>query len=248
MKVGRASRTVSFSRAGGMIAVAGLLALTAVPATAGLLTPQQAASLTSFSYSGYSVFNEYNVTISGSPGQNGYFGSGQIDLIGAGANAGEILAAWCVDVFHDLQGSDNYQIVPPPFTNNGDNNGSQISSKQLGEIGALVHWGDANINLNSYISAAVQLAIWSVEYPGATFTSDNMLVNNWVTTLLDETFTPSYAVREVVHPGINQQGLVFEVATPLPSTWTMMLTGLGAMGLFGFAGLRKRRKTGRNLA
>jgi len=58
-------------RTSGMIAVASLLALTAGPASAGLLTPTEAGSLTSFTYSGYSVVNEVNVTISGSPGRTG---------------------------------------------------------------------------------------------------------------------------------------------------------------------------------
>jgi hypothetical protein len=240
-----------------MIAVASLLALTAGPASAGLLTPTEAGSLTSFTYSGYSVVNEVNVTISGSPGQNGYFGSGQIDLFGTAANAGEILAAWCIDVFHDLQGGDIYDIVSAPFTNNGGVGPSTINSTQLGEIGALVHYGDANIN-TAGVSAAVQLAIWKVEYPGGTFTSDSSSVNTLVTNLLLNDTSPAFtSIKEVVdqNPIINQ-GLVFEVAggsngglgpdpTPLPSTWTMMLTGLGAMGLLGW---RRKRKSSAALA
>jgi hypothetical protein len=193
------------------------------------------------------------VTISGSPGQNGYFGSGQIDLIGTGANAGEILATWCIDVFDDLQGSDNYNVALTGFTNNGGNGGTLLGSTTLSAIGELVNWGDTNINASIYNSAAVQLAIWTVEYPGATFTSDSSNVNSLVGTLVteadDDSLGPSALLKEVVDPGENQ-GLVFEVGTngslanaPLPSTWTMMLAGLLSFGLFAYRGSRAIRLT-----
>jgi hypothetical protein len=240
-----------------MFAVGGLLVLTAGAASAGtVLTPDQAYFLTSFSYSGYSVVNNTDVTISGPVGLNGTYGSGQIDLTGTGTNANQILPAWCIDIFHDLQGADNYSIVSPPFTTDGGNGGagsSVITSTQLAEIGEVVHWGDLNINANTSNSPAAQLAIWTIEYQGTgdTFSSSSGAVNSLVTTLVGEaelnTLGPSALLEEVVDPGINQQGLVFEVAlptntnlvTPLPSTWTMLIAGFAGLGFFAYRGTKK---------
>jgi hypothetical protein len=245
----------SLGRAGGIFAAGGLLVLTAGAASAGtVLTPDQAYFLTSFSYNGYSVVNNTDVTIAGPVGLNGTYGSGQIDL--TGTNANQILPAWCIDIFHDLQGADNYAIVSPPFTTDGGNGGagsSVITSTQLTEIGELVHWGDININASSSNSPAAQLAIWTIEYQGTgdTFTSSSGAVNSLVTMLVSEaehdTLGSSALLEEVVDPGINQQGLVFEVAlptntnlaTPLPSTWTMLIAGFAGLGFFAYRGMKK---------
>jgi hypothetical protein len=233
------------SRAG-----AAMLGLTALAGT---------ASAETFTYSSYSVVNEVNVTIGGSgpPGfEDGYFGSGQIDLIGSGADLGLTLSVWCIDATHILQSSDTYGFVTPPFTDNGGTGGpgTQISNPPvLGEIGALVNWGDANINSNYNVSAAVQLAIWTIEYPDGTFTSDSSAVNMLVATLVNDVqtdatgFAPYTNLFEVVDPKDNQ-GLVFATGgyntqfvnpTPLPSTWTMMLIGLAGLGFI--AGQRRKR-------
>jgi hypothetical protein len=203
------------------------------------------------------VVNEVNVTITGSPTvalagfEDGSFGSGQIVLYGTGANLNQTLDVWCIDATHVLFGSDTYQIVYPT-TNNGNTGGtnSTLTSTVLGEIGALVKWGDANINKYDGVSAAVQLAIWTIEYHGATFTSDSSVVNYWVPKLVTDAetaapgFAAFYGLGEVVdpstpspypsYPGFGNQGLVYVASTPLPSTWTMMLVGVAALGLLAF--------------
>lgn len=243
---------MGYCRSRSAVAMAVFLTLAAGSAWADTLTPQQAAALTSFTYSSYSVVNEINVTISNSPGQNGHFGSGQIDLIGTSTNAGEVLATWCIDVFDDLLGSDHYNVVSTAFTNDGGRIGGALigSPSPLGEIGALVHWGDNNLG-PTINSAAVQLAIWTIEYPGASFISDNGAVNSLVPTLVSNAQNGSlpafYGLGEVVDPG-NNQGLVFEVggrintslASPLPSTWTMMLIGFAGLGLLAYRGAKNR--------
>ena len=97
----------------------------------------------------------------------------------------------------------------------------------------------------------VQLAIWTVEYPGAKFTSADGFINHWVSVLVHEAQTgalPAFngVLAEVVDPTNGNQGLVYEVPnittigggnlrpTPLPSTWTMMLIGLAGLGLLAF--------------
>ncbi len=213
------------------------------------------ASAATFDYGSYSVVNEVNVHInpgSGTPTlpsgfEYGYFGSGQIILHGTGPNAGQTLDVWCIDATHILQWSDTYQIISDPTTNNGNVFGpdSTLTPLQLGEIGALVKWGDANINVYAGVSAAVQLAIWTIEYPGATFTSDSSTVNFWVPILVGDAETHArgfalfYGLSEVVDPTDNQ-GLVFLTPTPLPSTWTMMLAGFAGLGFFAYRGTKNR--------
>jgi hypothetical protein len=235
------------------VAAAGFLALTA-----------GSASAATFDYNGYSVVDEINVTISGSPGQNGYFGSGQIDLDGTGPNKGEVLATWCLDVFDDLQGSGTYTVVTSGFTDDGGRPGSPaIASATMEDIGSLIQWGDSHLNANiphfgtGLVSAAVQLAIWTIEYSGtgATFTSDNSSVNKMVKWLVHQAeengngklgaFTGS--LGEVIDP-FNNQGLVFDdgginnniAFTPLPSTWTMLLIGFLGFGFLAYRGRQTR--------
>lgn len=219
-----------------------------------LLATTGVASAATFTYGSYSVVNEINVTIGESnstgipPGyETGYFGSGQIVLHGTGPNAGQMLNVWCIDATHDLQWSDTDTFIHPnpSLSNNGGApGGSQLSLIVLGEIGALVDWGDANINKNYYNSAAVQLAIWSIEYPGGTFVSDSGNVNTLVKTLIADAenqtngFSWSTNLFEVIDPKDNQ-GLIG--ATPLPSTWTMMLIGLAGLGLLTY---HRRRRVG----
>jgi len=224
--------------------ISGLLGHTA-GAALGLVALVGSASASTFTYSSYTVVNEVNVHIGGSgpPGyETGYFGSGQIDLIGSGLDAGKTLAVWCIDATHILQWSDTYTIISSGFNDSGGaSTGNLLSHTVLGEIGALVDWGDANINANRINSAAVQLAIWTIEYPHGTFISDSSAVNNLVLTLVTEaengTLHPNFNLREVVD-AVDNQGLVYLASTPLPATWTLMLVGLAGFGFFGY---RRRR-------
>jgi hypothetical protein len=237
----------------GTAAVAfGLIGLTVGSASAGVLTPFEASTLGAFTYSSYSVVNNTNVTISGSPlvGQSGTFGSGQIDLrISSGAFTGDDLATWCIDVFDDLQGSGAYSIISQPLPNDGGNHGGpNLSNPVLAQIGALVHWGDLHINDASWVSAAVQLAIWSLEYTTDSFVSSDPAVNShigYVETQAGTSFDIN-SLREVVDA--DNQGLIFEIAgsanapspAPLPSTWTMMLIGLAGFGFFAVPRTKRR--------
>jgi hypothetical protein len=247
---------LSFAKASLTRAVStGVLALLSLSALVG-----SAAAGSMYSYDGYSVVDEVNVTIgtknplnplvAALPGgfQNGYFGSGQIILDGT---SGIDLAVWCIDATHDLQSIDTYTIVKPSpsLTDNGGIGGlgNTLSSTVLGEIGALVYWGDANIhdpNVDYSISAAVQLAIWTIEYPNGTFTSDDPNVNTAVNTFLVPSaesgatgFKSNTNLFELIDPTNpnGNQGLVF---TPLPSSWTMLLAGLAGLALFA----RSRRR------
>ena len=234
------------------IALAGAVcALSIGTASAATLTPIEAASLTSFTYSGYNVVNSPNdIKISGNVGETGgTYGAGQIQLTGTGANAGQVLNTWCIDAFDILQGSDTYTVVSSPFTNNGKVYSAvglpeDIGATTLNAIGELVGYGDSHINASQDTSAAVQLAIWRVEYSDATFASLNNnnvndLAGNLVAAAEAGTLGPAVALRELVDPG-NNQGLAFQVsAVPLPASLPMFSAAL--LGLVGI-GAKARRK------
>ena len=92
----------------------------------------------------------------------------------------------------------------------------------------------------------MQLAIWVIEYPGATFISDSGTVNTEVPILVSDAenqtngLTWYYNLREVIDPTDNQ-GLVYDpTPTPLPSSWTLMLCGFAGLGLFAYRGTKNR--------
>jgi hypothetical protein len=107
-----------------------------------------------------------------SPPEGGYIGQ-QVLTTSTGAT----IDAWCIDLFHDASlGTQapnfDYDIVPIATDNNPDYaDGDPLSASQIDEIAYLVNYGNNlladggdgyGINQDS---AAVQLAIWEVEYP-----------------------------------------------------------------------------------
>jgi hypothetical protein len=91
-------------------------------------------------------------------------------------STGATLDAWCIDLYHDAGlGNQNpaltYADVPILSNNDPDYaNGSPLTAAQIAEIGGLVADGDSllaaggNTATLDQDSAAVQLAIWSIEY------------------------------------------------------------------------------------
>ncbi|HXP97694.1 MAG TPA: PEP-CTERM sorting domain-containing protein [Telmatospirillum sp.] len=215
------------------------------------------AGTATFDYNGYTVSNNTNVYIDATLAANstlstiGWFGSGQITLYGSGTSSGKTLAAWCIDAFDDLASSGAYKAIASGFLNQGTT-GSPISETTLGQIGALVKYGNANIN-TAYVSPAVQIAIWDLEYQGlltskTPFVSSDANVNAEVATLLSDIQNKTLAsysnLGEVI--ATNNQGLIFDLAgasiSPVPLPGALPLFGTAFMGLAGF-GMRKRRRT-----
>jgi len=220
---------------------------------ASLIVLSGSAFAATFDYSSYNVVNNLNVQIAAGPlnglSTNGTYGSGQIDLTGAGANLGQTLYTWCIDAFHDLQGNGLYNIVSPPLNNaGGDSRGTAISASTLGQIGALMTYGDAHIADNYFTSSAVQIAIWDTEYAGLgySFTSGDSNVTGLVSTLLGEvgSWNPVNNVQEVIAlnndgHAINQ-GLGYISAVPLPGAAMMFGASLLALGGFGWKARQKK--------
>jgi PEP-CTERM motif len=82
-----------------------------------------------------------------------------------------IFNVWCIDVFHDIGlGPQNLPYATDAIST--DFNGHTLSTTQIDEIAGLIVHGDALLaapGATSTESAGTQLAIWSIEYPGFTY-------------------------------------------------------------------------------
>jgi len=129
------------------------------------------AFATTFAYGSYNVVNNQNVTLTGPNNFNEVGGSGQIDLIGTGANAGQTLAVWCIDLVQELQNSGVFTYNNPSSVTIAGTQNVALTSAQIGEIGGLIVYGNANIGTGDYnFSSALQIAIWTIEYAGQGYT------------------------------------------------------------------------------
>jgi hypothetical protein len=206
-----------------------------LPLAATLLAATGVARAATFEYGSYSVVNEQVISIA-TP-NNVMGGTGAIVLNGAGANAGQSLLAWCLDIY-------TYLVNPSPssttynlgtLTNAGSGGlNPTLTNTQIGEIGALMFNGQRLISSSPNASAATQLAIWEVEYGSKlTFSglpSDTVtLAGQYVGDVAGGGWGPVGPVGLLSAPGNQSLGLV---PTPLPATWSMLLAVLAGLGLW----------------
>jgi hypothetical protein len=210
----------------------------ALPLAVALLAGADIARAETISYGSYSVINEQNISIYTPSSVTG--GAGQIVLNGSGANAGQDILAWCLDIYTFLANTGTYGLSSLTTAGSGGSNPS-LTATQIGEIGALMLNGDRLINTSRDVSAATQLAIWKVEY-GASFGSDGISpsVTNLAQTYMNQagpggTLGP-VPVTLLSQPGNQHLGGV--ATTPLPSTWTLLLVGLAGIMFLAFPGRR----------
>src|SRR5690348_7623573 len=118
------------------------------------------ASAATFQYDGFDLANQQA-------------DAGQITLYGSGPNTGQSFIAWCMDIYDWLQYSGTFTVKPLTTAGAPATAGTNptLTQAQIGQIGALISYGNANINTNYNVSAAIQLAIWELEY-GSSFTPD----------------------------------------------------------------------------
>ena len=248
---------------------------TALPlaATALMAGINVASATETFTYSGYTVTNEQTIDITKPNAING--GMGQIVLSGTysgstgytGPKPNPILA-WCLDVYVYLQNSATYTLSGPltsSFSEAGFGTASatqtgSLSSTQIGEIGALITEGDSLISSTpgtNNISAAIQIAIWSIEYSNFAYSgvssATTALANTYIHDVTADIWSPDPNVYLLT--GSNNQTLAFDTdgppiinnggATPAPAALPLFATGLGVMGLFGW---RRKRKSVASIA
>lgn len=196
--------------------------------------PALAGSVT---YTGYSVLNNQTVTLNDtSVGVNNeQGGSGEIALSGTNT-AGGMLAAWCVDILHMLQGSGTFA------------SGALETGTFANAFNALVTNVTPMLGSNNDASSALQVAIWQEEYgSGLTISapaSVASLANAYETNVVNGTWVAD-ATKTVslLGGGGNNQTLAYlslslNGATTVPEPASMMIL---AAGLFGVGVLRRKR-------
>ena len=238
----------------------------ALPLVAALLGGTSLASAATFNYTTYSVTNQQYISISSPHVVNAE--AGQIVLSGGSGGSGlaNPLATWCLDIYDTLAGSGTFttgSTLTP-----GSSYGSSIpalSATAVGEIGGLMVYGAAHIGDASSgytnpvthtlingtnISAAIQIAIWSVEYAGFAYNppdpnSDAAQLANYYLGTGNPGSNPNVFLLVPNDPSNNQylgyvgQGGQQAGVVPLPAAFPLFATGLGALGLLGW---RRKRK------
>ena len=213
----------------------------ALSLAAGFSLQASVASAATFQYDSYTITNGQDIQVLTPNNIAGQVG--QIVLHGAGANSGQLIAAWCLDVFDYLTNSGIYNVGPLTTAGSGSPNPA-LSNAQISEIGSLMLHGNALINTNTNVSAATQIAIWMVEY-GNSFTYSG--VSSAVTTLAQQYennvmaggqwYCPNCAVTLLSSYGNQNLGYVIE--TPLPAALPLFASGAGVLGFFSW---RRKRK------
>lgn len=179
---------------------------------------------------------------------DGIFGAGNSDGIGI---AGQIvlttnigtLGTWCVDLFHVVYLGGTYDYEPGPLltdnTGNSPATSNPLSLTQIDEIEALAPYGNGMMKTSpsNPESAAIQSAIWDVEY-GTTATGSAAMESDLATI---EALLPhlpvdgGYQLYNQNAQGLfNSQGLF--VSTPEPASLALIGGGLAGLAI----GRRKR--------
>ena len=124
--------------------------------------------------------------------------------------------------------------------------GSTLSPTQIAEIGGLANLGGDLIHGDaadlSNKLAAIQGAIWSIEYPstaGYTFTPSSSAVQAYMNGYVSNAAATQSHSPVIAIYGANGQGLLPAGGVPEPARWALMLAGFGCAG----AALRRRRVT-----
>ena len=171
----------------------------------------------------------------------------------AASGQGFDLIGFCVDIYHNISAGLNSQAAfnAPYHTADllTDMGGNTLTSLQIREISGLATRGfaiQAGNSADKYADlAAIQGAIWTIEYPHSTVTATGgysdlqSRINSFVA------LAPSLRgnVTAIYPTGGNTQGFVVNLpggigagAVPEPASWALLIAGFG---MVGFAARRR---------
>ena len=177
--------------------------------------------------------------------------------VGTGSLAGlTSLATWCLDIFHDIYLGYAYTwtvqpivtgvLVAPPL-GNPPLSTVGLDAAQIREIGALMQYGQTAANLSGDGSAAIQLAIWEIEYGLSASGPSGVvsLASTLKTDAINNTGGLTWFSNWEVLQRDDGQILAFiappghQLLTPLPGALPLFATGLGVLA---FVTKRKKKK------
>jgi hypothetical protein len=185
------------------------------------------------------IFNPGQVTSTGTP--SGTFYSSVIQLKGVTTESNKAFDIWafCVDLAHTINvginsfANVNYTYTPQPLTQDGY--GNALSAAQIQQISGLASLGFTVANGNEFGRdaklAAIQGAIWEIEYGQSTisaanhhFPGLNALIDHYVD------IAPTLTGRAQYIYAPNGQGLISSYV-PEPSIWALLIAGFGMVGI-----------------
>ena len=185
-------------------------------------------------YTSYSVLNNQNATISfltgSKAGTSEVGGSGQITLNGITNNgvSSDSLNTWCVDIYDDLAGSSSFSSILRYAS----------TDSVFGKIDALISHATTQLLSQDYnASAAIQVAIWEVEYGSAVSISSSQgvddLAKTYVSNVQNGTWqADSKTAVSVLHVAGNQDQ-AYLTNVPEPAGMGMLVAGLIGIGIIG---------------
>lgn len=203
-----------------------------------------AMAATSVHISSVGIYTPGTVDISG-PSLSGRYFSTVVKLRADTGGASFDLLGFCVDLFHPVsaglnsQNPVNLNYLRAPFAT--DNNGTALSTAQMRQIGGLADIGfgiaRGNDPEKAVRLAALQQAIWTIEYPTLNFVAGDTLAGQqaFANSYLALAPSLSKSARVIYADDNRTQGFIIS-GVPEPTTWALLIVGFGMVGVAARSG------------